>query len=151
MSDVEIPQEIIQTISLGPNFSHGSNFDKQTTIGTVKNVEKLFETHEFDEHVAGIIRGYVTENIFTHSKRITNNIRYTDECLQQKIKSAKSFSKEYEILSTMADRGNVTVAIKTCEYREKMLEMLSDRETYTVIRKNPLQQLLENVKEILYR
>lgn len=41
---------------------------------------------------------------------------------------------------TRADKGNVTVAINKSDYKNKMLEMLSDPEIYIKVNKDPLKK-----------
>ncbi|XP_018361974.1 PREDICTED: uncharacterized protein LOC108760480 [Trachymyrmex cornetzi] len=53
------------------------------------------------------------------------------------------------ILFTRADKGNVTVAIEQTEYKQKMLNMLEDSNTYTVMNRDPTRKLTESVRMLL--
>ncbi|KAJ8685406.1 hypothetical protein QAD02_021199 [Eretmocerus hayati] len=125
--------------------------DTHTTIETIKNVEKLLGTFPFDDELATIIRSNVVENIHSHSKKQKKHIKYEDRLIAQKIEESKEFSKENEVLFTMADEGNVTVAMKYEMYKDKMYDLLSDNDTYVPVNSNPLGSLQKNVKELLYK
>ncbi|KAJ8672087.1 hypothetical protein QAD02_003346 [Eretmocerus hayati] len=103
MTDIGIPESIVEVVSLGPKYSHSSRMDTHTTIEAIKNVEKLLGTFPFDDELATIIRSNVVENIHSHSKKQKKHIKYEDRLIAQKIKESKEFSKENEVLFTMAD------------------------------------------------
>ena len=62
----------------------------------------------------------------------------------------KSFLKNNpNIFFTKADKGNVTVCLNKSDCNNKMLELLSDNNTYEKINKNPLNSLIKETSKIL--
>jgi len=53
------------------------------------------------------------------------------------------------ILFTKADKGNITVAINREEYTNKMESMLQDKNTYIIIKKNPMKSLERKLNHLL--
>jgi len=53
------------------------------------------------------------------------------------------------IIFTRADKGNVTVAIDRVSYINKVEEILNDDNTYTVVKKNPIKSIENNLNNIL--
>jgi len=53
------------------------------------------------------------------------------------------------VLLTKADRGNVIVAIDVSNYNKKMRELLSDSNTYEIIKKDPTKRLTNDVRVLL--
>ena len=51
---------------------------------------------------------------------------------------------------TYADKGNTTVAIYRDDYTREMESLLSDKETYIEIARNPLNKLNTKIKTFLY-
>jgi len=45
---------------------------------------------------------------------------------------------------TRADKGNVKMAMREKDYRQKMLTLLSDGNTYEIVKKDPTIFFLEN-------
>lgn len=56
-----------------------------------------------------------------------------------------------EIIITRADKGNITVAIDKKTYEQKMLELLEDKDTYIIVKKDPTNKLINNVHDLLSR
>jgi len=66
------------------------------------------------------------------------------------VKSTVEFTHNNpDIIFTRADKGNVTVALERNTYNDKMEELLQDRETYSVIQKNPALSIERNLNEKL--
>jgi len=66
-------------------------------------------------------------------------------------KFTKNFLKEkLNLIITRADKGNITVALEKVEYIHE-IEHLMDKETYTVVKKNPINKLILNLRELLTR
>jgi len=73
-----------------------------------------------------------------------------DKWLVRAIHKTKEFiNSNPDILFTRADKGNTTVAIDLLDYNNKMIEMLSDSNIYTVVKKDPTKILTNNVRDLL--
>jgi len=54
-----------------------------------------------------------------------------------------------DVLFTKADKGNATVAMDLNEYNNKMTEILSDLNTYTKVKRDPIKKLSNQVRSVL--
>jgi len=55
------------------------------------------------------------------------------------------------IIFTKADKGNTVVALDRLDYIAKMENIFSDTNTYTVLQRNPINKLIEELKKTLKR
>ena len=79
-----------------------------------------------------------------------NHISNEEKSFTNKLNTIKTFLKNNRnILFTRADKGNVTVSFNKSDYQTKMLELLSDTNTYQTVNKNPLDSLQRNASKIL--
>ncbi|KAJ8671680.1 hypothetical protein QAD02_002939 [Eretmocerus hayati] len=147
---MEVPTEIIETLALGPKFSQPSSLEKISTIETVKNIEKLLDTYELDEQLAWTLRSHIVGNIYTQTKKPIPHITQESRISTRKIKAAREFARDNKIMFTMADKGNITVAMESDTYREKMKDLLSDKNTYSVVKKKPLSDLQSKHEKMEY-
>jgi len=66
------------------------------------------------------------------------------------LKSTREFvHNNTDIIFTKADKGNATVVLNKSTYIRKMEELLSDQETYSIIRKNPVPSIEKNLNDTL--
>lgn len=65
-------------------------------------------------------------------------------------KSVKNFIRTNpDVIFTNADKGNVTVALDRIDYVEKMTILLSDRNTYVIVNKDPTRKLIAHLHDRL--
>jgi len=80
----------------------------------------------------------------------TPPINPLDSKLIQLHKKTKHFCQNNRnIIFTRADKGNVTVAIDRVTYINKVEEILKDNNTYTVVDKNPIKSIENNLNNML--
>ncbi|KMQ83928.1 reverse transcriptase [Lasius niger] len=60
-------------------------------------------------------------------------------------------NENQSLILTRADKGNVTVALDKDTYINKMEELLGDRETYKLIKKDPTRKLTTSLRDLLTR
>jgi len=64
----------------------------------------------------------------------------------------KAFIKNNpDIIFTKADKGNITVALNRNDYVSKITEMLHDTNTYTKIKKDPINKMISDLRKLLTR
>lgn len=69
----------------------------------------------------------------------------------QKPNLAKSFIKSNpDILFTTANKGNVTICLKSPDYNTKLSNLLSDTSTYRLLKRSPLSTI-ENIPFLILR
>ena len=116
-----------------------------------QNRYKIFLKHSnLDNDTNNFIRSDIINSINNSTKRL-RHITYEDRLFAQRLKSTKTFSKNNNILFTMADKGSVTVALNYNDYNNKMHKVLSDKNTYKKININPLKKMQDNVKILMKR
>ena len=149
LTDTQIPNQVIDVVSLGPKFSIRENTSKKDIIDTVKNVEISLRDSEVPSALKSEIREKVSSNLrsgFRQQKHMTTN----DRNLNIKLRETKKFIKNNpDIMFTTSDKGNVTVCLYKADYNEKMLKLLSDGTTYENVKKNPLKKLQTDTSKIL--
>jgi len=63
---------------------------------------------------------------------------------------SKSFIKNNpDIIFTRADKGNTVVALNRIDYNNKMEIFFSDSNTYSILKRNPANKLLKDLKDLL--
>jgi len=68
------------------------------------------------------------------------------------VSSTKKFiTHNPDVIVTRADKGNITVDLNRMDYNNKMEINLSDNNTYTLVQRNPINKLIEELKRTLKR
>jgi len=88
---------------------------------------------------------YTLKNIDSHRKDIDHNI------LSAVLATKRFINNNPDVLFTRADKGNSVVALDKDDYISKMETILMDSNTYTLLKRNPVNKLLFDLKEILER
>jgi len=57
--------------------------------------------------------------------------------------------KQPDILVTRADKGNVTVLMNRADYNIKMEQLLSDNNTYEIVKKDPTKVITRELRSLL--
>jgi len=77
---------------------------------------------------------------------------HTDPKIINLVKTTNKFIKNNpNLIYTRADKGNITVTLNKSDYINKIEEMLSDKETYTLIKKDPTKKLTNDIRDLLTR
>lgn len=149
----EIPEEVKEVVSLGNKFNITNNkVTTQDKVEVIKNVENnLFklppESHnEVRQNVTHVINNCMTKqkkmrHIPYHQKRLENNLKTTQEFMQD----------NQDVMFTIADKGNVTVALDKSTYISEVELLLSDTNTYQPITKDPTMDVIDKLKALLNR
>jgi len=144
-----IPDEMKVLLQLGKRFGLPVRINDNSKI--IVEFIKCIEMNLFREVdvIGSAIRNQsvpIIKRIINTTKNINNNEKLLLRCLHH----TKRFVKNNpDILFTKVDKGNATVAMDVCEYNNKMIENLSDINTYILIKKDPIRKLSNNVKNLL--
>jgi len=76
----------------------------------------------------------------------SNNL---DKNMHNMFKATKVFTNNPQLFFTHADKGNAVVAMNEVQYLKSMV--LSDTDTYTLVKCNPDTKMLVNLKSLLKR
>lgn len=147
VSDVDIPKEVSEFLSLGPKFG-------------VSPTVRDFETKNFLADVECIVSDIPDDNKNNIRAKITNNVtNFLNQIktkpltnLQQSFKNTKKFLEENkELYILKADKGGCTVAMSRRDYIEKTETMLGDDSTYKILEVDPTAKLQRLLNETLKR
>jgi len=76
---------------------------------------------------------------------------YHESVNQLYIETKKFLHNNPNLLLTRADKGNVTVALDKDSYIAKIESMLSNKETYNILKKDPIKKLSSQLRDLLSR
>lgn len=152
MTDIEIPNDVADILSLGPKFS--------------MPLEKITEKH-IDDIIASVesgikhltndkadsIRHKITHAILRQKNHNNSNNRSLEaKILKQKINKTKTFIKNNpNIYIITPDKSNKTIIIDKKIYEEKMKAHLSDTTTYKKIKNDPTNITQNKNNDIIKR
>lgn len=155
LSSFDIPDDVTHVMSLGRNFkfcdvNNYNNISLNNDIDYIKSVENLITTYDLNEEISNDIRNSLINNLRYHNNNSPRHINIYDRIFSKNLSNAKSFVKSHDnIIFTVADKGNVTVALDRTEYLQKIESMLSDNNTYKKIIRDPLPKLKNRAYTIL--
>ncbi|XP_030752332.1 uncharacterized protein LOC115879578 [Sitophilus oryzae] len=137
LSNIDIPKEIADFLSLGPRFGipcQKNDIKLDTFLADIENVIEAIPDESKDT-----LRARVT-NITTNFLQGSNNNKPTT--INVLYKQTKSFlSKNPELYIVQSDKGGCTVAIHKADYIEKTQELLKDSQTYIELKKDPTSSI----------
>lgn len=145
LSSTDIPEYVKRVLSLGPNFNLPQTYDEIPYIRIIANIEAAINRKEEAEIIRAGVCNIITNHINKH-----RDVKYIeDQWLLNEYKKTKIFLKEnQQIIVTKADKGNKTIIMNKDEYENKMLVLLDDVETYKKIKKDPTENLCDQIKKL---
>jgi len=148
-SHEHIPDNIQQLLQLGHNFSLPSVNSNNNITQTIKNIENnIMKLHTDDQNT---IRNYAIP-LLHNLNNPAHYCEHTDLKIINLIKCTNKFIKNKpNVIFTRADKGNITVALNRSDYINKMEDILKDKETYELIRNDPLRKLTNDIRSLLSR
>lgn len=138
LSDIEIPKDISDFLSLGPKFSItpvGNNVNINNFLADVESIIDVIPQQE-----KNTTRAKITNNI-------TNFLTGTADrggCgpLGNMYNKTKAFLKNHPNLYILqADKGGCTVAMKKTDYVQKTEDLLTDTTTYNILKTDPTTKI----------
>jgi len=136
-------------MQLGENFSLPTKNKEKVAIELIKNIE--CNTSKFDIDTQLTLRNRFIPAI-KNLPFLDNRINLINQKLHNLLKSSKYFIKNNpHIIFTRADKGNTTVILECNDYNKKINDMLLDTDTYTKIKKDPINKMINNLKCLLTR
>ncbi|XP_011858662.1 PREDICTED: uncharacterized protein LOC105556190 [Vollenhovia emeryi] len=147
LTNITIPNKVSNLLQLGENFSLPDSLNKRKAIHEyIKDLESGTHHSQLNKKISlrntvlPLFQNYINEK----------KLDPQEERLKHMVDSTTTFCKTNpDILFTRADKGNVTVAIEKNLYVNKMLDILNDRETYEIVKKDPSQILERKLNNIL--
>ncbi|XP_011861707.1 PREDICTED: uncharacterized protein LOC105558566, partial [Vollenhovia emeryi] len=152
VSSKKIPDSVSRFLSLGDRFSlpiDPKNKDDRllTVVNVIKNLEA--NAYKFGTKTIEETRNDVSNNL-QRFLRANKHIDYLDRHILREHKECKKFLHlNDDVLVTKADKGQVTVIMDKTLYLSKMTELLDDDTKYKKIKKDPINQLTNKVKNLI--
>lgn len=132
LSQTNLPENVKTILSLGPKFSFKTNYKDIHMGRLVSDLESLLNLVNAEKRdfyrakLTSIITGYVHQN-----KEIKNP---TDKLFRE----TECFLKENQNLVVVnSDKGGVTVVLDREQYHQKMMDLLSDANSFVVLSRDP--------------
>ncbi|XP_067216467.1 uncharacterized protein [Linepithema humile] len=149
LSDVVIPKEVELLLQLGERFNMPITEKMSMSIEVIKNIERNIERKSEDYKCS--VRNDTISIINGFCKGNSRNSVDDRKLLNWLYKTKKFINENPDLLFTRADKGNSTVVMKKSEYMEKMVDILSDTNTYQIVKKDPTKILTDKLRSLLAR
>lgn len=135
LTNKTIPREVISFLSLGPKFSIEPTPDQFSLFKYLAQIETILQNFNTDKH--NILRAKITNNITNWLKQPKILNKYQKHYIITK-KYLKNNPDIYVILS---DKGKKVVILTKDQYRDKMLQLLNNREKFIPLNEDPTNKL----------
>lgn len=135
LTDLNIPQEVLAILSLGPKFSikpHNTQINIFNYLAEIENIMTITKNKNNN-----IKRALITNKI---TNWLTQPQNY-DKFQTNYLKTSKYLKQHPELVVTMSDKGNKVVILYANDYKTKMLTLLSDQKKFTKLDKDPTLSL----------
>ncbi|XP_018355142.1 PREDICTED: uncharacterized protein LOC108756077 [Trachymyrmex septentrionalis] len=149
LSSVSIPIDIQCFLQLGENFALPLNDKHKIIFDCIKSVETGVHRMPIENRIAITNHSIPILNSIISSPITTSPI---DKLLLRMESKTRAFLLEHtNVLFTHADKGNVTVALDRDVYMNKMITLLNDKDTYSLINKDPIRKITTAIRSMLTR
>ncbi|XP_055522675.1 uncharacterized protein LOC129716859 [Wyeomyia smithii] len=141
----EIPDYVERTLMLGPNFNIENRRDVPY-IELIASIEKVIQNKENADE----IRSEVSNAMINHINYRHQPHHPPGEWIEKEVIKSKKFIKANpNLVITKADKGSKTVIMEADEYHEKMVNLLTDENTYKKLTKNPTNKIIKKINSFI--
>jgi len=144
LSKSMIPTEVSSLLQLRGKFSLPIQLNKKHIVHEfIKDIERNSFFHETNKQI--LIRNTAIPLLY---KLINHNsvTSLSNKKVTHLLNITKKFCKNNDnLIFTKTDKGNVTIAMDRCFYIDKIEELLNDKNTYTIVKKNPIKSIEANL------
>jgi len=149
--NIHIPTEVSGLLQLGEGFCCPPDNKTELLTAYIKHIESNFLKCKKQQACITSMRIQFF-NFLKSLNKLEHHRSDMDERILDAVHVTKKFVKDNpDILFTRADKGNTVVALDRSDYIKKMEAYLSDTDTYTELRHNPVRKLLNDLKALLKR
>jgi len=150
-SNTSIPADVIGLLQLGEGFCLPPDNESNLLIEFIKHTENGLRRLRQGHSCINTMRSQFVSFLKPVGKLKTHRSDI-DRKIIEAVWKTKRFKKEHpNIIFTKADKGNAVVALDRDEYVRNMESSLSDPDTYTLLKHNPANKVLLELKTILKR
>ena len=144
LTDIQIPTDVSEFISLGPKFSIPTTTRHFPIIHTLAEIEKI--TRDLDTKEKNVIIARTT-NVITNYLHSPGNHNNSLNNLYNK--SKRFLSQNPDLLVLRADKGAVTVLISKEHYHNLALDILNDDEAYLTLNRDPTSTIQQKANKLM--
>ncbi|XP_046869398.1 uncharacterized protein LOC124462049 [Drosophila willistoni] len=138
-TELEFPPDIKSLLSKGPKFALPIEHEKLPLIKYIADGEEIVQTIKEKEKQEAARTAF---SLMVKEHRAMKYINATDRAILNTTQRTYKFLKQHDdILILTSDKGNKTVAMKKIDYDHRMMDILSDLNTYRILRKDPTTRL----------
>lgn len=142
-TDVQIPDEVKQLLSLGPKFSVPTSSKDLPIVHTLSEIENLLRG--LDTQTKNIYAARVT-NIITNYLRTSEEHNFFKNLY---IKSKRFLAQHPELLVLRSDKGSVTVLMNKEQYDEMAMNILNDQVSYKKLNRDPTCTIQQKANKLI--
>ena len=141
ISETYIPQNIVETIALGPKFALPYiNIKEIPTYKILTDTESIIQNIK-DQHDQDIARFQISNAIYSFLNHKFNTTA-KDKFIYNSFLDAKNFLKQNSnIIVLKSDKGNKSVIMNRADYKEKIYSLISDQNNYKILDRDPTLSL----------
>jgi hypothetical protein len=152
ISSKQIPDDVLRVLSLGDRFGLPLEVnDRRDRVDSVLQVIKNFELNiqKISEEAANETRGSLV-GLLLNYLTMNRHTNYIEKHILKLFHKCRSFlKKNSDVFVTNADKGQVTVVMDKSTYLEKMTDLLSDSDTYKILKKDPLNRITNKFSDLI--
>lgn len=153
LTNIPLPIEVEEILQLGPKFNLYNPKQRIPLEKIIINIENSITSLDITSQ--NNIRSKINNTLTNFTKKNKKSIlppisQLQNSVLIKKFQKTKEFlSQNKNILITNADKTQKTVLITTESYNDKILDLLNDRNTYTLEKKDPTTSIQNRLIKIL--
>lgn len=144
LTDLQIPTDISEFISLGPKFCIPTTTRHFPIIHTLAEIEKI--TRDLDTKKKDILVARTTNVITNH---LQSHGDHNNSLSVLYDKSRRFLSQNPNLLVLRADKGAVTVLITKEHYHNLALDILNDSESYLTLSRDPTSTVQQKANKLI--
>lgn len=143
LTDVEVPEDVQQLLSLGPKFCLPTSSRDVPIVHLLSEVENIICDQEPQKK--NLLAAKVT-NIVTNFLRTAEEQHYFNEMF----KKSKTFLKQHpDLLVLKSDKGAVTVLITKQHYHDLSMSILEDASSYKILARDPTCTIQQKANKLI--
>lgn len=143
ISDNQIPEDILQFLSLGHNFSVSPTVKDISIKRYLSDIENIL--FYCPEGRKNIVRSKIT-NVLTNFVYKPTTLNFLQTLFH---KTKRFFKSNKDLIVTKSDKGNVTVIMNKKLYIEKCEDLLNDETCYIKLNRDPTSTLQQKANNLV--
>lgn len=149
LSNSQLPDYVLEILSLGDKFNYSPDLDKRTAFEFYKNIESFLEVNKNALNNCNNIRDSLL-TLINKQLKTKHHINIHNRIFERKILLTKTFLKNNSnLFVTKADKGGATIVIESDDYRKKVKDELNNTLYYLKLTKNPFNNLKRNMLKLI--